>query len=133
MKYAKIENDKIVQIQPNKQEGFTKVGRDAVCGMVKVGEGFVIPERKLTEEDHVDAVQRYLDTQAQSMGYDNIFTAVTYADEPAVEEYQLEGQALRAWRSRVWAAGNAILQDIKSGKRDAPTIDELIAELPKYA
>ena len=49
------------------------------------------------------AVQKYMDSVAKAAGYDNIFTAATYADEPAVPKFQADGQALRAWRSTVWA------------------------------
>jgi hypothetical protein len=34
------------------------------------------------------AVQSHLDTVARSYGYDNVFTACTYADEPAVPRFQ---------------------------------------------
>jgi hypothetical protein len=70
----------------------------------------------------VDAVQLRLDTQAQAWGYDNIFTACTYADEPAVPQFQAEGQALRAWRSQTWSLCYANV--------DAPSLDALLALLP---
>ncbi|WP_454914160.1 hypothetical protein [Variovorax gossypii] len=49
-------------------------------------------------------VQEYMDSMARSLGYDDIKTAVTYADEPVVPKFQNEGRALRAWRSTLWAA-----------------------------
>jgi len=76
------------------------------------------------------AVQRHLDAAAIAMGYDSIFTAVTYADEPAVAKFQTEGQQLRVWRSRVWAACYDVMDDVVAGNRTAPTADELLAELP---
>ena len=51
MKYAKIENNIVVQIQPNKQEGFIEVNDDIVCGMVKQSDDkFINPDIILTEE-----------------------------------------------------------------------------------
>jgi hypothetical protein len=78
------------------------------------------------------AIQRHLDAQAQALGYDDIKSAVTYADEPSVPKFQSEGQALRAWRSMVWEAGYAMLDDCTAGTRSIPTADALLAELPAY-
>lgn len=78
------------------------------------------------------AIQMHLDAFAQAMGYDSIHTAVTYADEPAVPQFQADGRALRAWRSRVWSAGYALLAASGAGLRPAPTIDQLLAELPAF-
>jgi hypothetical protein len=75
-------------------------------------------------------IQLHLDTQAKSWGYDDIRSAVTYAEEPSVEQFQLEGKALRAWRSLVWAASATILEDVKSGNRQLPTKEEIFLELP---
>lgn len=79
----------------------------------------------------VTAVQAHMDAVAQSMGYDDIKTAVTYADEPAVPRFQAEGQALRAWRSLVWAACYSGLDDIRAGHASMPeSADAVIAALP---
>jgi hypothetical protein len=40
------------------------------------------------------AIQRWLDVAAQERGYDNVFTACTYAEEPAVPKFQAEGQSV---------------------------------------
>lgn len=78
-------------------------------------------------------IQHHLDAQAQSMGYDDIKNAVTYADEPAVPKFQQEGIALRAWRSLVWDKGYEVLNACKVGERPAPTWPDLRDELPAYA
>ena len=75
-------------------------------------------------------VQAHLDTAAQAAGYDTIYTAVSYAEEPSVPKFQAEGHAFRAWRSLVWAAANAIRADVEAGTRPVPTAAQLIAELP---
>ena len=76
------------------------------------------------------AVQSHLDAAAQSLGYDDIKTAVTYADEPAVPKFQADGQALRAWRSLVWAKCYEMLEEVKSGNREVVDVVGVIAELP---
>jgi hypothetical protein len=78
----------------------------------------------------VAAVQAHMDAAAAARGYDDIKTAVTYADEPAVPRFQAEGQAFRAWRSIVWAHCYQVLDDVQAGRRAIPSAADLIAELP---
>lgn len=77
-----------------------------------------------------EAIQSHLDATAQSLGYDDIKTAVTYADEPAVPKFQAEGQALRAWRSLVWDKCYEMLEEVKSGSQEVVDAAGVIAELP---
>ena len=76
------------------------------------------------------AVQAHMDAAAKAAGYDDVKSAVTYAEEPAVRRFQQEGRALRAWRSRVWEKCYALLAEVQSGARPTMTADEVIAELP---
>lgn len=78
----------------------------------------------------IAAIQGHLDITAAAYGYDSIYTACTYADEPAVARFQSEGQALRAWRSLVWAHCHGVMADVLAEARPVPTAAELIAELP---
>ena len=74
-------------------------------------------------------VQRWLDEQARALGYDDIRSAVTYAEESAVPRFQQEGQALRRLRSLAWARCYEILNEVQAGQRSIPTEEELIAEM----
>ena len=74
-------------------------------------------------------VQRWLDEQARALGYDDIKSAVTYAEESSVEKYQQEGRALRRLRSLAWERCYEILNAVQAGERSIPTEEELIAEL----
>lgn len=76
------------------------------------------------------AVQAHLDAPAQALGYDDIKTAITYADEPAVPRFQAEGRALRAWRSRVWDRCYGVLAQWEAGEIPEPSESELIQMLP---
>lgn len=78
-----------------------------------------------------DAVQAHLDAAAQAFGYDDIRTAVTYAEEPSVPKFQAEGQAFRAWRSLFWAYGYEQLALIEAGEREQPTVEQFLAEAPQ--
>lgn len=76
------------------------------------------------------AIQRHLDAAAVTAGYDDIKTAVTYAEESAVPKFQAEGLALRAWRSRVWDYCFEQIAAMQTGQRELPSSEMLIAELP---
>lgn len=78
------------------------------------------------------AVSEHIDQTAQAMGYDNILAAISYADESAVPAFQAQGQALRAWRSRVWQAANPTLDGVAAGTLVAPAAAALIATLPAF-
>lgn len=78
-----------------------------------------------------NAVQAHMDAAAHVRGYDDIKSAVTYADEPAVPKFQAEGQAFRAWRSLCWAKCYELLDEFKAGTRPLMTADEVIAALPE--
>lgn len=76
------------------------------------------------------AVQGHMDAAAKAAGYDDIKTAVTYADEPVVTRFHLEGAAFRAWRSLCWDYCYAQLDAVQAGRRTTPTVDEFLVELP---
>lgn len=84
----------------------------------------------LTAATYAAAVQSHMDAAAVAAGYDDIKTAVTYADEPAVARFQTEGSAFRAWRSLCWDYCYTQLAAVQSATRTQPTIAELVAELP---
>jgi hypothetical protein len=79
-----------------------------------------------------DTVQSLMDAKAQSYHYDDLTTAVTYAEEPSVPKFQEEGQAFRAWRSQVWATAYSILGEVQAGHRSFPTVAEVPSLLPPF-
>ena len=76
------------------------------------------------------AIQNRLDTQAKALGYDSILTAASYASLPQGAQFQAEGDALNVWRSQCWALAYQILNEAQAGTRVAPTIAQLLAEMP---
>lgn len=80
----------------------------------------------------VAGVDLHLDGQAQALGYSSIQTAVSYADEDAVPKFQLEGKALRRWRSLVYAACYELLAAFEAGDIEEPTVETLIQALPAF-
>lgn len=103
--------------------------QDAGTGVISK-QPFPSPTPEQVQAAKVTLVQQHMDDAARALRYDDVKTACTYADEPAVPKFQAEGQAFRAWRSLVWAACYAILADVQAGVREIPSDAELIAELP---
>ena len=148
-KYAELKYGKIVYIiETTKSIGeLASIFNPAtewvdVTGMdVKIGDiaqhvggilQFVTPESMSDPQAILtNAVQEMLDNQAKSLGYDNIFTASTYVAS-SIPKFQTESVALVAWRDQVWVSCYAILVDVLAGIRLIPTVDELLAELPKF-
>ena len=77
------------------------------------------------------ATQDFMDGKAQEMGYDSLLTAISYAEEPEVEQFQEEGRAFRAWRSRVWAYAHEQLRQVMAGEKAQPTVEDFVAGLPE--
>ncbi len=92
--------------------------------------GSYTPSEAVIKSTYEHAVQKHMDALAVAAGYDDIKTAVTYAEEPAVTKFQQEGQAFRAWRSLCWAYCYEQLAAVQANQRPQPTVEELLGELP---
>ena len=79
-----------------------------------------------------DAIQRLLDSFAQTRNYDGILSAATYATS-TVPKFAAEGQYAVEARDSTWAGAYAILDAVLVGVRPMPSIEEVIAELPVLA
>lgn len=75
------------------------------------------------------AIQQHLDAWAQTRGYDGILSACTYATSK-VPRFKTEGQAAVNARDEVWSAAYTLLEEVQSGAKPMPTMDEVIATLP---
>lgn len=80
-------------------------------------------------KEFTDAVQLYLDSVAQTRNYSNIISACSYA-AGTHPKYSAEGKACLKWRENVWDACYQILNDVQTGNRPMPTIEQVISELP---
>ena len=102
----------------------------------------------LTTEQQIvantSAIQKVLDTTAQSRQYYDIKSACAYASPtPFVipdnatptqiaivnlqEKSRIEGNALQAWMSLTWATANQYLSTVTAGTNPMPTADEAVA------
>lgn len=78
------------------------------------------------------AIQKHLDEFAKTRGYDSIISACTYADS-TIPAFKAEGVYAVSARDATWVTGCEILNAVNDGTRAAPTVEELIAELPALA
>lgn len=85
---------------------------------------------KQTADGYIIILDDHMNAKAKECGYDDIKSAVTYADEPAVPKFQNEGKALRAWRSLCYAKGYEMFDEAKASGV-IPTADEFIEALPE--
>ncbi len=78
----------------------------------------------------VTVVQDFMDSKAQELNYDSIFTAITYENDTNIK-FAKEAEAFKAWRSKVWTTCYAVLDEVLAGTRAIPTKEELFALLPE--
>lgn len=107
---------------PNGQLSFDHVARTFIREVS-------IRDQSAIKQDLVNAIQRYLDTEAQAHFYDGILSLCSYATSTN-PKFGPEGQAGVAWRDACWATGYAIMAEVEAQTRSIPTVDELLAEMP---
>jgi len=82
------------------------------------------------EKSFNDFIQKHLDTKAQSLRYDNINSIGKYVGYE--NDFRTEAEKLGTWASSCWKVAGEIEIDVKDGKRELPTSNEVINELPIY-
>ena len=73
-----------------------------------------------------------MDSTAATYGYDNVFTAVSYAGETSIAKYDIEGRSFKQWRSAVWDACYLMLSDWENGIISEPSTQDVINGLPTF-
>ena len=73
------------------------------------------------------AIQAMLENKAIELGYDSVISAVTYADENIIPEFQAEGKAMRKWRSKCWKVAKDLL-----AANTLMSVEEALAAMPEY-
>ena len=100
-----------------------------------IPEGWSVEQPKIvpTTEDilqgYEDAVQAHLDKTAQSRGYDNTYTCLSYLSSTD-ETWHREANAFNSWRDSIWRKCHEILNAFMAGEIAQPTVEELIEQLP---
>lgn len=75
------------------------------------------------------AIQSHVDETARSRNYDSGNSLAGHVASTN-EAWATEAQAFIAWRDAVWAYAYAELDKVTNGQREAPSVEDFIAELP---
>lgn len=79
---------------------------------------------------YMAAIQKALDSGAQSWGYDDLRAAASYVGDP-YPRFNAEAVALRDWRSAVWVWAGIEEAAIKAGNKALPTpVAAFVAQMP---
>lgn len=95
---------------------------------------YITAEQRAAEEQqhrlvaYSMAIQGMLDAKAQERGYDSIASAVSYVTSGS-PTWAAEAAALRDWRDAVWTYALAQLALVIAGEREAPTVEQFVAEV----
>lgn len=89
----------------------------------------VEPTAEQVLRQYEDRVQRFLDETAQSRGYDNTYTCLSYLNSTD-QTWNTEANAFNAWRDQVWRKCHETFNAFMSGAIERPTAEELIASFP---
>jgi hypothetical protein len=76
------------------------------------------------------AIQRALDTEAKTRGYDGILSLASYATSTSAR-FKAEALAGIRWRDAAWVWAGTYLADVQAGKRKELSIPEILAAMPK--
>ncbi|MBO5750856.1 MAG: hypothetical protein J6R80_00435 [Kiritimatiellae bacterium] len=88
------------------------------------------PSLENVKKMYEDAVQEHLDATAQSGGYTDSYTCLSY-HKSTDEVWRTESAIFNAWRDAVWHKCHEILNTFMAGEIEQPTVDEVIAQLPE--
>lgn len=90
-----------------------------------------IPTEKEIQEKLERGIEAWMNTVVAERDYDSIDTCIArYTDSPN-PKYAQEAKAVKNWNTAVWDKCWDILAEVKEGKREIPTLEEVIEELPK--
>lgn len=88
------------------------------------------PSKEEQNKVYENSVQAHLNATVQSRGYTDVNSCLSYKDSTD-ETWRRESWAFNAWRDAVWHKCYEILNAFMAGKIKQPTVDEVIAQLPK--
>lgn len=84
----------------------------------------------LTMQDYDNALMGLYDAIAQGMGYRSWETCSLRAHRPG--PFEAEGTAFYDWMEACNVKGYEILGSVNSGRREQPTIEQFLAEMPEF-
>lgn len=112
------------------------VASDEAAPGWRMADGELRPPLAVDAPPNVDVYRRaiaaHVEAAAVARGYDSGVSCASYASStnPA---WRAEAEAFVAFRDAVWAKAFALLGAVGAGKRPAPSLADLITELPAIA
>lgn len=85
--------------------------------------------RAVDQTYYAVAIQAHIDATARSRGYADGVACASYITS-TIPIWQAEAAAFVPWRDSVWLAAYSIMGQVQAGQRPAPSIADLISELP---
>ena len=86
------------------------------------------PSAEEIEKQYTDMVQNWLDDFAKTKLYHNANSCISNRDS-IIPHYKAEAERMSLIRDKWWDTSTSILADVKAGKREIPTEQELWQEL----
>lgn len=78
-----------------------------------------------------DVIQQYMDDKVAELGYDNVFTCISYINSTN-PKFKAEAQSVLEWRDAVWAKGFELLDSVTSSEQiTIPSKESVIGMLPE--
>jgi len=86
------------------------------------------PSQAQIKKTMIDAIQSYMDKEANTHEYDTVGSLCNYTTSVAFGDEAANGVI---FRDACWLKGIEIMNACTAGTRPIPTVDELLAEMPK--
>lgn len=79
----------------------------------------------------IKAIQQHMDFSACARGYDNLLAAISYQGDKN-PTFAAEADAFFGWRSDVWSACYAHLEQVELGNAPMPSVEEALEMIPAF-
>ena len=90
-----------------------------------------VPTEEEIQAQLEQGIEAWMNTVVAERHYDSIDTCIArYTDSPN-PKYAQEAKAVKDWNTLVWDKCWEILAEVKANTRPIPTLEEVIAELPR--
>lgn len=102
--------------------------------VIKTYEVVAIPQEEIiatTVKAMEEAIETHINTTVKAKGYNSQDSIAKYL--VSGNPFEPECKAISLWIGSVWIYAHQVQADVLAGTRTMPTLEELIAELPKLA
>lgn len=110
------------------KDAVTRIDSEQSLSDVLRPHGLVLPAP--TADDYATAIQSLIDATAKAKGYADGAALAGYS-ESTIPAWSEEAKAFIAWRDQVWVYAYTELAKVQAGQREQPSIEAILAELPK--